>query len=58
MADIPIVVRAVNSGGEFKLSVINAGDKIPAAAMDRLFIFPRRRKAGKTGVGTWFVYCL
>ena len=36
-ADQPIRVGAETDGGEFKLWVANAGEPIPAAAMERLF---------------------
>jgi phosphoserine phosphatase RsbU/P len=36
-ADQPVRVGAKTEGGEFRLWVANAGDPIPAAAMDRLF---------------------
>ena len=49
----PIIVSAVNCGGEFKLSVTNCGDKIPEAIMSRLFQpFSREKmKPGKQGLG-------
>ncbi len=34
----PIRVRAMAAGGVFELSVANAGDPIPPAAMERLFL--------------------
>lgn len=49
----PVKVTAQSGGGEFKLSVINAGNKIPDAAMARLF-HPFQRgevKAGQDGLG-------
>jgi len=36
-ADHPVRVRAVSEGGNFELSVANAGESIPAAALDHLF---------------------
>jgi sigma-B regulation protein RsbU (phosphoserine phosphatase) len=36
-ADRPINVRASTQGGTFELSVANAGDRIPAVALERLF---------------------
>ncbi len=49
----PIVVRAISRVSEFELSVINSGDKIPDAAMERLFQpFSREDvKPGKQGLG-------
>lgn len=35
--DLPILVEAETQHGEFRLSVANAGDPIPSAAMERLF---------------------
>jgi sigma-B regulation protein RsbU (phosphoserine phosphatase) len=35
--DQPVRVRAISGGGYFELSVANACDPIPAAAMERLF---------------------
>ncbi len=52
-ADTAVKVQAVSGGGEFRLSVANAGKKIPAAAMERLFQpFSRGEvKPGKQGLG-------
>jgi signal transduction histidine kinase len=52
-ADTAIKVQAVSGGGEFRLSVANAGKKIPTAAMERLFQpFSRGEvKPGKQGLG-------
>jgi len=36
-ADAPVTVRASTREGRFELSVANAGDQIPAAALERLF---------------------
>jgi sigma-B regulation protein RsbU (phosphoserine phosphatase) len=36
-ADQPVRVRAISEGGNFELSVANASEPIPAAALDRLF---------------------
>ena len=36
-ADAPVTVRASTREGTFELSVANAGDQIPAAALERLF---------------------
>ena len=36
-ADAPVTIRASTRGGTFELSVANAGDQIPAAALARLF---------------------
>jgi signal transduction histidine kinase len=52
-ADTPVKVEAISGDGEFKLSVFNYGDKIPAATMDRLFQpFSRGEfKSGQGGLG-------
>ena len=51
--DAPVNVKAGSSGGEFYLSVTNAGNKIPDAAMARLFQpFSRGEiKPGQQGLG-------
>jgi signal transduction histidine kinase len=51
--DTPVKVTAINSDGEFRLSVSNAGNKIPAATMERLFKpFARGEvKPGQQGLG-------
>ena len=36
-ADQPVRVRAISEGGNFELSVANAGEPIPTAALDHLF---------------------
>jgi signal transduction histidine kinase len=36
-ADAPVTIRALTRDGTFELSVANAGDQIPAAALARLF---------------------
>jgi signal transduction histidine kinase len=52
-ADTPVKVSAISDNGEFRLSVSNAGKKIPDAAMERLFQpFSRGEvKPGKQGLG-------
>jgi signal transduction histidine kinase len=52
-ADSLVKVQAVSGDGEFRLSVANAGKKIPTAAMERLFQpFSRGEvKPGKQGLG-------
>ncbi|MDB5010402.1 MAG: histidine kinase, partial [Mucilaginibacter sp.] len=51
--DTPVKVEAISGDGEFKLSVINYGDKISDATMDRLFQpFSRGEvKSGQGGLG-------
>ena len=50
-ADKPVTVRASTRDGTFELSVANAGDPIPAAALGRLFqpFCARRRAAEPAG---------
>lgn len=52
-ADTPINVYAVCSNGEFELSVINQGVKIPEAALGHLFqpFYRDHLKTGKNGLG-------
>jgi len=52
-ADAPVKVIACSDGENFRLSVANAGKKIPAAAMERLFQpFSRGEfKPGQEGLG-------
>jgi len=49
----PIEVMAVTNDGEFKLSVKNAGDKIPDEAVEQLFepFYRNEIKSGKEGLG-------
>ncbi|MDB5147641.1 MAG: histidine kinase, partial [Mucilaginibacter sp.] len=49
----PVKVFASNANGNFTLSVINAGEQIPIAAMERLFQpFSRGEvKPGQQGLG-------
>jgi signal transduction histidine kinase len=51
--DTPVKVVAISSDGEFRLSVTNAGNKIPATTMERLFKpFARGEvKPGQQGLG-------
>ena len=52
-ADAPVQVEITSKNGEFVLAVTNLGDKIPAAAMERLF-HPFSRggiKPGQQGLG-------
>ncbi len=51
--DAPIQVEVKSANGEFELCMINTGDQIPAAAMERLFEpFSRGEiKAGQEGLG-------
>ncbi|UOE47057.1 GAF domain-containing sensor histidine kinase [Mucilaginibacter sp. SMC90] len=51
--DTPVRVSACNADGKFTLSVANAGEQIPAAAMERLFHpFSRGEvKQGQQGLG-------
>ena len=59
-ADQPVRVGAKTEGGEFKLWVANAGEPIPAAAMERLFepFFRGDVRDSRQGLGLGLAYRL